>query len=80
MNSDARAKSSCEHCDGRNLKRRITTYPIRLGEKQINIGRVAVKECIDCHHLMPTAAEKEKIDRCFGTVVSLFDRHGISPI
>ncbi|PYP84086.1 MAG: hypothetical protein DMF61_21015 [Blastocatellia bacterium AA13] len=44
--------AACEHCSGQNLARRITTYPVPVGEppfnnfpelegKQIYIGRVA---------------------------------------
>jgi hypothetical protein len=61
----------CATCGGNSFKNRITTYPIQLGEKQLNIGRVAVKECLACHHLMPTQRGQDKIARCLATFASL---------
>lgn len=65
------AKKSCEKCGSQNLKTHLTTYPMKLGAKQINVGRVSVKECLECHALMPTKAGKEKIARCTMAVMSL---------
>jgi hypothetical protein len=43
--------------------------------RQINIGRVAVYECGNCHHLIPTKAGEQKISRCMATITHvLFDR------
>ena len=56
-------KQLCERCGSQNLKARIVTYPVQMGEKQINIGRVSVRECLDCNALMPTEKGKEKVGR-----------------
>ena len=74
------SKQSCEQCGSQNLKNRVTTYPVKMGERQVNVGRVALKECLDCHCLMPTTAGKEKIGRCLGTLFNLFERNGISSV
>ena len=58
-----KSDKSCEHCGGQNIKSHSTTYPVILGEKQLNIGRVWVKECLDCNSMKPTKAGQEKIDR-----------------
>jgi YgiT-type zinc finger domain-containing protein len=56
-------KRSCEKCGSQNLKATRVTYPVNLAEKQINIGRVSVRQCQDCSAIMPTDAGKEKIAR-----------------
>lgn len=64
---------SCPLCQGAQFTRKITTYPLRiLDGRQINIGRVAVQECENCHHLIPTKAGSEKINRCMATMAHLF--------
>lgn len=79
-----KARKSCEQCGSQNLKARITTYPIQMEhfglQKQLNIGRVSVRECLDCHTLMPTEAGKEKIERCTMSFIQLFDTHGITSV
>jgi len=80
MKANAKTKPSCEKCASQNLKSRVTTYPLQLGERRVDVGRVAVKECLDCHHLMPTLAGKQKLDRCLGTLFHMFERAGISPV
>jgi len=67
-------KKSCEQCDSQNLKAARVTYPINMGEKQINIQRVSVRECLDCHALMPTVAGQAKIERCMVSMLELFFR------
>ena len=79
MNTKKKAKQVCEKCGSKELKNRSTTYPMQLGERQINIGRVAVKECLECHFLMPTTAGKEKIGRCILSVYHMLSSNGISP-
>jgi len=64
---------SCEKCGSHSLKARRTTYPIKIGEKQLDVGRVSVRECLDCHHLMPTEAGKEKLGRCLMTFMNFMD-------
>jgi YgiT-type zinc finger domain-containing protein len=64
---------SCPLCQGTTLTRKITTYPMRTFDgRQINIGRVAVQECDNCHHLIPTKAGSEKVNRCMATMAQLF--------
>ena len=66
----------CGHCDGTDLVRRITTYPVRLTGplegKQIHVGRVALYECQSCGHLMPTPAGQAKVDRNVAMGIRLF--------
>lgn len=62
----------CEKCASQNIKTHLTEYPLKIGEKQINIGRVSVQECMDCHHLKPTKAGQEKIGRAMMGFMSLF--------
>ena len=52
-----------EKCSGKNLKSDLTNYPVEIGEKTMVIGRVSVRECLDCNHKEPTKAGKEKIAR-----------------
>jgi hypothetical protein len=53
--------TACEVCQGTDLVRRITTYPVYLTGplegKQIQVGRVALHECRTCGHLMPTSED-----------------------
>ena len=67
---------ACPLCQGTKFKNRVTTYPMRTFDgRQINIGRVAVYECGNCHHLIPTKAGEQKISRCMATITHvLFDR------
>ncbi len=67
------SKKTCEACHGENTKTHLTTYPLKMGEKQLNVGRVSVRECLDCHLIKPTAAGQEKIERCMITFMSLLD-------
>ena len=68
--------AACQACQGTDLVRRITTYPVHLeGElkgKQIHVGRVALYECRNCGHLMPTAAGQAKVDRNVNMGIRLF--------
>ena len=63
----------CEACGGQNTKIHLTTYPVKMGEKQINVGRVSARECMDCYAIKPTKAGQEKIERCMMTFMSLLD-------
>lgn len=64
---------ACPLCQGTRFKNKITTYPMRtLDGRQINIGRVAVQECQNCNHLIPTKAGSAKIERCMMTMADLF--------
>ena len=66
----------CEVCQGKDLVRRITTYPVHLAGplegKQIHVGRVALHECQTCGHLIPTKAGQAKVDRNVAMGVRLF--------
>jgi hypothetical protein len=68
--------TACEVCQGTDLVRRITTYPVHLAGplegKQIHVGRVALHECQTCGHLMPTPAGKAKVDRNVNMGIRLF--------
>jgi hypothetical protein len=68
--------TACEVCQGTDLVRRITTYPVYLTGplegKQIQVGRVALHECRTCGHLMPTSAGHAKGDRNVAMGIRLF--------
>jgi Zn ribbon nucleic-acid-binding protein len=76
----AKKKSSkpthCPACGGVDLIRKITTYPVLLSGslegKQVNVGRVALHECLTCGHLMPTPAGQAKVDRNVEMGIRLF--------
>jgi len=68
-------KSCCIACDGKNTKTYLTTYPLKIGEKQLNVGRVSVRECLDCGDIKPTQAGQAKIERCMMMFMSLCDRN-----
>ena len=74
MNTIKKCGKLCETCGGENTKTHLTTYPIKIGEKQINIGRVSVRECMNCHAMTPTKSGKEKIGRCMITFMSFLWR------
>ena len=65
----AKAKFVCSECGGTSYQNRVTTYPLHLAGKQLNVGRVAVKECLLCHHLTPTG--QQKIARCIAAFTAL---------
>src|SRR5260370_38722531 len=66
----------CAACNGTDLVRRITTYPVlltgQLAGKQVNVGRVALHECQTCGHLMPTPAGQAKVVRNVNVSIKLF--------
>jgi len=67
---------ACDACQGTDLIRRITTYPVPVNGpfacKLINVGRVALRECQICGHLMPTPAGQAKVTRIVGRTIQLF--------
>jgi hypothetical protein len=67
-------KKSCGSCGGQNLKCRRTNHPVVCDVKTIEVQRVSVRECMDCHDIKPTQAGDEKIARCLMTFMSIFDR------
>ncbi len=77
--------TTCTHCGGTLLQRRIATYPVQLTEplplagKQIHVHRVALFECRSCGHLMPTSAGQAKVDRCVARGIAFFLGHGLIP-
>lgn len=73
MKSTKNIGKACEECGSTNLKNSITSYPVKMKNKQIHVGRVSVKQCLDCSTIMPTKAGKEKIARCMMNVMSLFN-------
>lgn len=64
----------CVQCGGEHLKSHSTTWPIDLGEKKLSIGRVWVRECLDCHNMEPTKAGNEKIARGMIAFIELMHR------
>jgi YgiT-type zinc finger domain-containing protein len=72
--SPAKPKTlSCPLCQGTTFKKKIATYPMRTFDgRQIHIGRVAVQECQNCRHLLPTKAGSEKISRCMAMMATIF--------
>ena len=36
----------CEKCGSKNLRNFRTTFPVVIEGKQMNVGRVSVRECI----------------------------------
>jgi len=71
----SKSKKTCEQCGSHNIKTRLATYPVKIGPKQLDIGRVSVRECGDCHTMIPTKAGQEKITRCTTSFISLLDRN-----
>jgi hypothetical protein len=73
MNTIKKAKSKfvCSECGGTSSQNKVTTYPLQLAAKQLNVGRVAVKECLLCHHLTPTPTGQQKIARCIAAFTAL---------
>jgi hypothetical protein len=54
----------------------MATYPVQLAGplegKQVNVGRVALYECQTCGHLMPTPADRAKVDRNVAMALRFF--------
>jgi YgiT-type zinc finger domain-containing protein len=71
-------KRTCERCDSENLKARRATYPLKVGKRNIEVQRVSVRECLDCHTLMPTEVGQEKINRCTEVFVDLLRKQNVS--
>lgn len=76
MSKQSSKPSKCQVCGGIDLVRKITTYSVvlsgSLAGKQINVGRVALHECLSCGNLMPTPAGQAKVERCTEMGVRLF--------
>lgn len=66
-------KKTCDVCGSQNLKARQKPYPVKLGDKTVEVQRVSVRECMDCFAIKPTQAGQEKIARCMMTFISLLD-------
>ena len=69
-------KPLCDKCGSQNLKAQLVTYPMQMDEKQITIGRVSVRKCLDCNHLIPTEKGQEKITRCMINMMDIMMLHG----
>lgn len=54
----------CEKCKTSKYKNKITTFPIFLPGKQINVQKVSVRECLKCGFQIPTEKGYEKLERC----------------
>lgn len=70
-----KSKNLCANCGGQNLKTHLATYPVKIGPKQLNVGRVSVRECLGCNTMSPTKAGQEKIERCTMSFMSLLFRN-----
>ena len=68
MKATKKTGKTCEKCGSQNLKTHLVTYPVKMETKQIDVGRVSVKECLDCNNMIPTKAGNEKIERCMMNV------------
>jgi YgiT-type zinc finger domain-containing protein len=71
-------KKSCNECGSQNLKTRQTVYPIEIGTRQLNVNRVYVRECMDCHATTPTPTGQEKISRAIMAFMMLSGENNIS--
>jgi YgiT-type zinc finger domain-containing protein len=72
------AKSnSCTNCNNAVLRKKTATFPVKLGERTIEVGRVAMNICDQCGAMIPTKAGKEKIERCVSNVKAMFAEHGL---
>ena len=71
MKTNKKLGKPCEECGGPNIKTHLTTYPLKMDKKQINVGRVSVRECMDCHAVIPTKAGLDKLGRCMMTFMSI---------
>lgn len=74
ITTSLKSKKTCEQCGSQNIKTHLATYPVKIGPKQLDIGRVSVRECMDCHTMIPTKAGQEKIARCTMSFMFLLDR------
>jgi YgiT-type zinc finger domain-containing protein len=69
-------KRICPNCGKGEFKRRSTTYPLQLQERQMNVGRVSVNQCSGCGYLIPTAAGQEKLLRSLSAFASMLQAAG----
>jgi YgiT-type zinc finger domain-containing protein len=71
-------KRTCEQCGSENLKARRASYPLKVGKRDIEVRRVSLRECLDCHKLMLTEVGQEKVNRCREVFVDLLRKHNVS--
>jgi len=69
-----KSDKTCEQCGSQNHKSHPTTYPVNMGEKQLNIAKVWVRECLECNAMKPTKTGQEKINRGMIAFMSLMLR------
>ncbi len=74
-----KSKFVCECCGSESYKNRITAYavPLPAPGPKAEVGRVPVKVCSNCLHMVPTTKGWEKINRCMGTAIAIFKRNGV---
>ena len=70
----SKSKKACEQCSSQNIKTHLVTYPVKIGVKQLDVSRVSVRECMDCHTMIPTKSGQEKVARCTMSFMFLLDR------
>ncbi len=64
-------KFKCENCNSSEYKNKITTFPITFPGKQINVQKVAVRECIKCGIITPTEKGNQKLRQCSEAFISI---------
>ncbi|HBG35391.1 MAG TPA: hypothetical protein DER04_00165 [Holosporales bacterium] len=80
MKTTNKTKKSCEQCGSQNLKACRVPYPVRIKNQHLNIQRVSVRECLDCHIFMPTKSGNEKIARSIMAFMDILDEHTFPPV
>lgn len=73
MNTAKKSGKLCESCGGQNTKTHLATYPVKMDKRELNVERVSVRECMDCHAIHPTQAGQSKIQRCMMTFMMFLD-------
>jgi hypothetical protein len=72
MKSAKKSGAPCKKCGSQNLTTHLTTYPLKIEDRQLNVERVSVRECMDCHYLEPTLQGDKKIMRAMSAFMMLF--------
>ncbi len=60
MKTAKKSGKSCEACGGQNTKTHLATYPVKMDERELNVERVSVRECIDCHAINQSNASRTR--------------------
>ena len=57
----------CEKCGSKNLKNSRTTFTVIVAGRQMNVGRVSVRECIDCYSVTVRRSRLVSYSSCDST-------------